>query len=324
MPTDENLRKRGCVIVSICHFCRNSLESAQHIFLMCPVTHQLWDWLMKGTDIALDVSSIHNLILCTGSLNSQLARKVLSFAIVHTIWSIWIDRNSRYFSNKSSSMSTLFHNVLVEVKLSFDLKLTHSAAAMQDFKIARLFGLQLQARRFAPIQDVCWIPPPVGCIKFNYDGSSIGSPSCGSIGFVIRDSSSSFLGACCQNIGYATALEAEFGTCMLAIERASSMNLDQIWIETDSLAVVKTFNTNEGVPWRMRVRWHNCLTFCSLIHSNCSHILREGNLVVDALAKNGQSLAMYSSQWWDSAPDFVSTLMYRDSLGLPVTRLNMN
>jgi len=32
----------------------------------------------------------------------------------------------------------------------------------------------------------------------------------------------------------------------------------------------------------------------------CSHIQREGNHVANALAYNGQSLAPFLSQWWDS------------------------
>jgi len=44
-------------------------------------------------------------------------------------------------------------------------------------------------------------------------------------------------------------------------------------------------------------------------------VLRDGNLVADALAKNGQGLAFNSYQWWDSPPSFVLPLLYRDSLG---------
>ncbi|AES75027.1 hypothetical protein MTR_6g023250 [Medicago truncatula] len=54
-----------------------------------------------------------------------------------------------------------------------------------------------------------------------------------------------------------------------------------------------------GVPWRMQARWHNCMHYCKQINCSFSHALKEVNLVADTLAKNGQSLALYSSQWWD-------------------------
>jgi ribonuclease HI len=108
------------------------------------------------------------------------------------------------------------------------------------------------------------------------------------------------------------------------MEKAAELNLCDIWIETDSLSVLKAFNNHGGVTWRMRIRWLNCLSFCRQIRCFCTHILREGNLVVDALAKNGQSLAPSSSQWWESPPSFILSLLYRDSLGLPVSRVCMN
>jgi hypothetical protein len=99
LPTEDNLKKRGCIIVSICCFCKQSEETSLHIFLRCAITGQLWLWLMKGTDYILDLSSIQSLHL----INS---------AIVHIIWSIWIERNNRCFSNKHCSISFLFHTIL--------------------------------------------------------------------------------------------------------------------------------------------------------------------------------------------------------------------
>ena len=56
------------------------------------------------------------------------------------------------------------------------------------------------------------------------------------------------------------------------------------------------------------------------MHGHCSHILREGNVVADALASNGQNLPCFGSQWWDEAPSFLGPLLDRDSLGLPFYR----
>jgi hypothetical protein len=35
MPTDDNLRRRGCISVSICSFCLRKDESSEHLFLQC-------------------------------------------------------------------------------------------------------------------------------------------------------------------------------------------------------------------------------------------------------------------------------------------------
>jgi len=48
LPTDDNLRKKGCFVVSICCFCRSQTKTSHHIFLDCPITSQLWVWLGRG------------------------------------------------------------------------------------------------------------------------------------------------------------------------------------------------------------------------------------------------------------------------------------
>lgn len=268
-------------------------------------------------------SSILSLVMSTSRISSRMVKQLVTSAIVHTIWSLWLERNQRYFSNKQQSMSSLFNSILAEVKLSYNLVISKGASSMQDFKVSRLFGIPVKTRHFTTIQEVSWTPPPAGCIKFNYDGSSFGSPPCGAVGVVIRDSFSKFLGAFAQNVGHATPLDAEFSACMFAMEKASALHLSDIWIETDSLGVVKAFKSQEGVPWKMKTRWHNCMCYCRQINCVLSHVLREGNLVADSLAKNGQNLPTYASLWWDHPPAFICSLLHRDSLGLPYTRVDM-
>jgi ribonuclease HI len=195
-------------------------------------------------------------------------------------------------------MASLFNSILAEVKLSYNQVLTKGNSDMHDYKVARLFNIPLKTKSVSVRQEVHWCPQATAMIKFNCNGSSIGAQPCGAIGIVIRDSSHAFLGAISSNIGYATALEAEFAACLLASEKAMEMQLTHICLETYSTRVVNAFNKNVGVPWQMRARWFNCLKFCKSIQISCEHVLREGNQVADALAKNAQGLVMFSSQWW--------------------------
>jgi len=322
IPTHENLRKRGCAIVSICCFCLKQAESSSHIFLDCSITSRLWDWFSKGIDIPLDHSSCVNLLLGSMGRGSKMVQQLLNSAIIHTIWAIWIERNQRCFHDKQQPMSTLINTILAEVKLSYSLCLTKGNSNMHDNKVSRLFDIPFKTKHVTIRQEVHWCPPPANVIKLNCDGSAIGAQSCGAIGFVIKDSNSTFLGAISSNIGHATTLEAEFSASMLAIEHARERQLNHICLETDSSRVVQAFNKNTGIPWQMRARWYNCLKFCNNIDCSCVHVLREGNQVADALAKNGKGLAMFSSQWWHSPPTFLLALLYRDSVGLAYSRLS--
>lgn len=210
-------------------------------------------------------------------------------------------------------MGSLINCIIAEVKQSFDLVLFNTADAMSNFKISQLFGIPIKARNISILNSTHWIPLQPGCVKINCDGSSYGSTPSGSIGFLFRNNTSGFLGALVQNIGLASPLEAEFSSCMLAIEKALELHLTNIWIETDSSLVVKAYQTNKGVPWQFLNRWRNCMTFLKQIQCKFTHVHRSANLVAD-LAKNGQGLASNTFQWWDASPSFVLHLLYRDSL----------
>jgi ribonuclease HI len=218
----------------------------------------------------------------------------------------------------------MIHSIITEVKLSFNLAMVKGASAMADFRLSHLFGIPLKPARVKIVSDVKWYSPSTGWTKINFDGSSIGISAVGSIGFVIRDALANFLGAFAQNIGYATALESEFSACLKAIEKAQELHVQQLWLETDSLLVVKAFTLGVGIPWRLKTRWANCLRLGAHMNCKITHTLREGNLVADSLAKNGKQLPMFYFQWWEAPPNFVISFLHRDSIGLSFSRIVLN
>lgn len=79
IPTDENLRKRGCIIVSGCCFCLKQAKSSSHIFFDCIITSSLWDWLSKGLDIPLNLSSCLNLLLNSMRRGSKMVQQIMQY-----------------------------------------------------------------------------------------------------------------------------------------------------------------------------------------------------------------------------------------------------
>jgi len=143
LPTDDNLRKRGCTIVSICCFCMEQAESSHHIFLECKVTANLWKWLITRTATPLDLTSCLSLILGIIGRGSSMAQLILNSAIIHIIWLIWMERNQRCFHNKIRPMTSLFNCLLAEVKISYQLVLAKGNSDMKDYNISRLFSIPL-------------------------------------------------------------------------------------------------------------------------------------------------------------------------------------
>jgi len=80
------------------------------------------------------------------------------------------------------------------------------------------------------------------------------------------------------------------------------MRLCNVWIESDSLQLVRAFNHDASVP--------------KGFNTTCTHIPREGNRVADALANNGHGLPSYTSQWWNEPPLFLGDLPFRDSTAM--------
>lgn len=76
-PTDDNLKKRGCSLASICCLCRSHLETSSHIFLTCSYSKNLWRWLISGTDLNLDLSNWCTLILNGYNSWSKLVQQIM-------------------------------------------------------------------------------------------------------------------------------------------------------------------------------------------------------------------------------------------------------
>jgi len=98
MPTDENLRVRGCVIVSICCLYLKIDETSDHLFFRGPFAIRLWTWLGSKLNCTFDTSSVVSLLFCIPvACSSQVSAYLLRGLFMLHI--IWISRNSLRFSS---------------------------------------------------------------------------------------------------------------------------------------------------------------------------------------------------------------------------------
>ncbi|GAU49757.1 hypothetical protein TSUD_301830 [Trifolium subterraneum] len=118
---------------------------------------------------------------------------------------------------------------------SFAFTLWCWLASVLDFNILKKFNVTIHPPKAPDIKEVIWHPPIGLWLKCNTDGASNNlTASCG-------------------------AYIAELCGAMRAIEIAASHNWLNLWLETDSLLVVRAFNSHELVPWSLSNRWFNCL-----------------------------------------------------------------
>lgn len=60
MPTDDILKARGCIVVTICSLCGNAAETTDHLFLGYPFAQQIWICLSSVIGCSIDYSSFLN------------------------------------------------------------------------------------------------------------------------------------------------------------------------------------------------------------------------------------------------------------------------
>lgn len=88
---------------------------------------------------------------------------------------------------------------------------------------------------------------------------------------------------------------AELSAAIIALEKAMDKNWKKILLEMDSSLVVQAFSNINLVPWRLKSRWLNCISFTNSVDFMVTHIFREGNACAYSLANIGLN---YKSLSW--------------------------
>jgi len=284
MPTDENLRRRGCIIVSICHFCMVIDETSKHLFLHCSFATNLWLWLGGILHITFNLASFETLISSIPPKCSSQVRDIYWATMVHSLHDIWLTRNSLWFTNLTTSVHST--KARIRAAISFSGNISTGKCIASNANILDAFSVSPHNRRVSDILLVVWKAPSTPWIKVNTDGSLIGShAACGGL---FHDHLGSLLGAFVCNIGHSTVFYAEVYAFLLALEYGAQHGWRNFWLESDSTSALMVFTHWNLVPVLLRNRWFNA---CNRgIQVIMSHIFREGNGCVDSLANLGHSI----------------------------------
>ncbi|KAL6182579.1 hypothetical protein ACLB2K_043998 [Fragaria x ananassa] len=158
-----------------------------------------------------------------------------------------------------------------------------SSASVSRLRILKCFGAPCRPRATPRVVEVNWIPPSLGWVKINSDGSWKHGEGVGGYGAIFRDYKGHFLGAFASNLEIPSSISAEIMAVIKAIELAWVRDWKHIWLEVDSSLVLDYIRRPSLVPWPLRVRWLNCLYRISKMNFKATHIFREGNRIADAL-----------------------------------------
>ena len=266
MPTDENLQNQGCVIVSVFSVCLKSEGTSEHLYLRCPFDVELWNWLCGKLNCVLDLSTVLSLLSCISLRGYSQVSNMFIAAVVHTLHTIWLSRNTLRFSMSKAKI----HAAKVRIHSLVDMSGNSSTSncLTLNFSFLDSFSVSLHNIRVKEIIIVLWKAPSPPCLKFNINGSVIRrNVACGRL---FRGHLRTFLGDFTCNLDISSVLHSEINGFIFAFEFAVQNGWRNILLESDSMSTLIIFRNDSLVPVMLRNRWHNALHLCVQVIS--SHI----------------------------------------------------
>ncbi|KAL5716366.1 hypothetical protein ACHQM5_018074 [Ranunculus cassubicifolius] len=193
---------------------------------------------------------------------------------------LWKHRNKIYFEDTAKSEIGCKHAIQNHVTYAAKQSKGKNHQTQVEKDVMSRIGIEMRRQMPDSVQSCTWIPPAMGVIKWNCDGSAMAGMA--GYGIVARDHDANFKMVVAKGLGQADNYWAESLAIIEAAEASIVQGWGNIWIESDSLAVVEDFNRDKA-HWKLLGRWKTCKTLATNI--TLSHIYREGNFTADCVAK---------------------------------------
>jgi len=308
MPMDENLRTRGCIIVSVCSLCLSSNETSDHIFFSCVFAKELCDLLGAKLHCVMECSAVLSLLSFRPNSCSSQVSDIYMAAVVHTLHTIWWARNSMCFVSISASTNSA--KVHIHSLVVMPGYVSKGKCLPSDFAFLDSLEAARRTRKIKEITMVLWKKPIAPWSTVNTDGLVIGaSAACEGL---FRDHLGTFRGYFTCTIRLLSIFDAEILGFNFAIEYAARKGWTNIWLEGISTSAIRIFSNASSVLVMLRNRWHNAR---SLGVQVISYIYCEGNSCADKLANMGHSVQ--GLVWLSSFPFELNVDFFQDICGLP-------
>lgn len=176
LPTDDNLRLKGCTVVSICSFCGRSSETYEHLFRSCQFASKLWNWLSSLIHHPINLSITFSILAIYYKKWSSQIRDMVISAVIHNIWVIWYPRNQLRFNDNGTSFNRVVQLVSASTSLSGNFSAVKGSPSIEYFRILKHLSVTIHPPKANSIIQVNWYKPPCWWIKCISDGALRGNP----------------------------------------------------------------------------------------------------------------------------------------------------
>ena len=131
-------------------------------------------------------------------------------------------------------------------------------------------------------------PPPTGLFRLHYDGGARGNPGpsgCGAVLQVVREGSSTVVGAAASFLGTSTNPVAEYNGLLEGLKAARARNITRLTIYGDSDLIRRQLQGDAKVGATLRHLHSAAMAqLDQLEYYVCLHVRRQWNKAADALA----------------------------------------
>lgn len=296
----ENLRRRNMNVNPYCSRCCSEFETTNHTLFTCSFVQVVWRSAGIPTHQLCDPSITveEKFRYLFNHFNDIHIPKITRSLPFWLMWRIWKSRNDLIFNRKSITQSDTLNQAINDTKEWLENRPQRESSSARTH--------QCLSRRER------WTPPPRGWIKCNYDASHREGDSASGLGWIIRDSTGTFMDCGMgQFQGRTTIEEAECTALLWAIQATWALGYRAVVFEGDNLNINRLINDNVPTP-RLRHfletiwHWRPMFTETQFIFHH-----REQNTCADLLAKTAiTSNKLYNV--YHSCPNFLKALVNND------------
>ncbi|XP_021840133.2 uncharacterized protein [Spinacia oleracea] len=117
LATKDRLRRWNIIADSVCSLCHNTDESRDHLFFECSYSAEIWSHVLQRSGIHRTSGTWNEKVQWVQKVSRSTRSKsrLCNSLFCETVYSIWLARNSKIFSNQFESSLCIVNRILFRV-----------------------------------------------------------------------------------------------------------------------------------------------------------------------------------------------------------------
>lgn len=280
LPHDTNLQRKGISLASK-SMCCGHVETYHHLFFGCHKAKFVWNFYGRKFGIRCEnINGVHHIHQIWKGQDKKHISNIFPGLI---LWALWQTRNEAKHKNSKFEV----RGVIKRVNNSI-MRMNHAKRFYKDqwkgviWEDTALSFVQKHIPK--PIRIFNWSLPKGNWIKINTDASFVKEHKMGGYGGIVWNAKGDILFSFYDGWEVNSVLEVELQAIKQGLKICRRFNLNNIWLEADSLTAIQLINSNTQTNWKLFPFIKHIKQQLQGINWQATHIFREANILADKLA----------------------------------------